>query len=142
MSTTISPACLKCGTIKKSGKASCCGRGGSWFENCGGAANVKHDHTWYEGIRVCKALPQSSAVIEQHRNENQETDVGHFSNGDGMTNFRLVFTSTKLFTTLVSDGTTTACDPAHTSASTSTITQGCETLFNLALVTSVFSLSV
>merc|ERR1712032_1389933 len=52
---TISPVCRKCVTIKKSGKMSCCGRGGSWFKKCGSAAagNRQIEHTWYEGIRAC-----------------------------------------------------------------------------------------
>ena len=139
----MSPVCLKCGTIKKSGKASCCGRGGSWFANCGGAGNVKLGHTWYEGIRVCKALPQSSAAIEQHLNNNRERGIESFSNGDGLTNFRLTLTSTNDFalTSVSTTNGSTAQDQVHTSVSTSTIAQGCEKLFNLALVTSVFYLS-
>ena len=51
--TTISSACPKCGAIEKSGKTSCCGRGGSWFRNCGSAGNSHLKHTWHEGIRAC-----------------------------------------------------------------------------------------
>merc|ERR1712048_644256 len=47
--TTINPVCLKCVTINKSGKMSCCGPGGSWYRNCGSAGNAKFDHTWREG---------------------------------------------------------------------------------------------
>ena len=47
--------------MKKSGKASCCGLGGSWFGKCGGVGNVNLDHTWYEGIRVCET--QFQAVV-------------------------------------------------------------------------------
>merc|ERR1712037_324506 len=42
--TTMSLVCPKCATIKKSGKMSCCGRGGSWYKNCGAAGNIKLDH--------------------------------------------------------------------------------------------------
>merc|ERR1712187_830275 len=35
--TTLSSVCLNCATIKKSGKVSCCARGGAWFGTCGGA---------------------------------------------------------------------------------------------------------
>merc|ERR1719305_1436371 len=53
--TTITvPVCPRCGTIVKSDKISCCGRGGSWFKNCGGIGNIKLHHTWYEGIQACK----------------------------------------------------------------------------------------
>ena len=57
-----SSVCTKCGTAKKSGKRSCCARGGAWFENCGDAGNTKFDHTWAEGIRVCKDLATSASV--------------------------------------------------------------------------------
>ena len=53
--TTRSPVCPTCGTIAKSGRLSCCGRGGSWFGNCGSAGNTNSGHTWSEGIRVCKS---------------------------------------------------------------------------------------
>ena len=36
---TVSYVCPKCGTIEKSGKISCCGRGGAWYGNCGSAGN-------------------------------------------------------------------------------------------------------
>ena len=52
--TTIASSCLTCDTIKKSGKLSCCARGGSWFGNCG-ASNTKVQHTWYEGTQACAA---------------------------------------------------------------------------------------
>ena len=54
VTSITSTVCLKCGTSGRSGKPSCCGRGGSWFRNCGGAGNAKLDHTWQEGIRACK----------------------------------------------------------------------------------------
>ena len=60
--TTVSPStvtsrnrCLKCGIAKKSGKRSCCARGGAWFKNCGDADDTKFDHTWIEGIEACKS---------------------------------------------------------------------------------------
>ena len=54
--------CPKCGTIDKSGKASCCGLGGSWFRNCGGVGNRKLRHTWHEGIVVCKTRAQLKPI--------------------------------------------------------------------------------
>ena len=51
--------CAKCGTIKKSGKRSCCARGGTWFKNCGDGGDTKFGHTWAEGIRACKDFPSS-----------------------------------------------------------------------------------
>ena len=65
--TTISPVCPKCGTIHKSGKISCCGRGGSWFKNCGTAGNTQLEHTWQEGIRACKARTQSKTAMGQQQ---------------------------------------------------------------------------
>ena len=63
--TTIRSVCPKCGATKKSGKLSCCGRGGSWFGKCGNTVNLDLDHTWHEGLQVCKALSQSNEVIAQ-----------------------------------------------------------------------------
>ena len=67
MKIPVISLCPKCGIIKKSGKASCCARGGSWFENCGSAGNTKLDHTWKEGIRVCNARQSHVAVGYQLR---------------------------------------------------------------------------
>ena len=58
-----SSVCTKCGTTKKSGKRSCCARGGAWFKNCGDAGEVKFDHTWAEGVQVCKGFG-TSVLIE------------------------------------------------------------------------------
>ena len=46
-------ACPKCGTIKKSGKKSCCAPGGSWFKNCGNPGDKKVQYTWSAGMKVC-----------------------------------------------------------------------------------------
>ena len=62
---SISPVCPDCGIVKKSGKISCCGRGGSWFGNCGNAENTEFGHTWYEGIESCTAREFWIAVSEQ-----------------------------------------------------------------------------
>ena len=132
----MSPACLKCGTIKKSGKASCCGRGGSWFGNCGVGGNIKLDHTWYEGIQTCKTLPQSNTAIEQQIAGVQDKGIG-----SNMTKFKSVFTFVKVFT-LTSSVTTESHDATHASSSTAAITQGCERLFDFALLTSIIYLSL
>ena len=66
--TAVSVVCPKCGIAKKSGKISCCGRGGSWFDQCGGAGDTKVGHTWHEGLQACKARAQSSIVIGQQLN--------------------------------------------------------------------------
>ena len=53
--SSSSSGCPKCGAIKKSGKHSCCARGGAWFNNCGDIGDTKLDHTWAEGILTCKS---------------------------------------------------------------------------------------
>ena len=47
--------CPKCGKVN-SGKASCCGNGGAWFEKCGDLGDDKFDHTWTEGLDACKGV--------------------------------------------------------------------------------------
>ena len=63
-STTVSLACSKCGTTKKSGRSSCCARGGAWFKNCGDAGDTKFDHSWTEGIQACKGF--ATAKLSLH----------------------------------------------------------------------------
>ena len=112
---TFSSTCSKCGIIKKSGKLSCCGRGGSWFGNCGSAGNTKLDHTWYEGLQACKAQRQSETVISQQLNEAQQ-QVNHSSSGDGITAAKpFVFTPAPM-----QDAPTLA--PANTSKTHATLT--------------------
>ena len=53
--TTLGPACPNCGTIKKSGKLSCCAPGGTWFETCGKVVDSNFGHTWSEGIEACES---------------------------------------------------------------------------------------
>ena len=93
-------------------------------------------HTWYEGIRACEARPRSNAVMEQQ-------DIGMAksnSNADGVTNFRLVFTSAKAFRRPVSDSLTTSYQSVIVSASAS-VTQGCDELLNFVIFTSVLNFS-
>merc|ERR1712032_1386329 len=67
--------CLRCGTIAKSGKPSCCGRGGSWFKNCGGGGNTKLQHSWYEGMQACKRRPHSRTAAGQQENAAQQKGI-------------------------------------------------------------------
>ena len=67
----ISSVCPQCGTVGKSGKPSCCGHGGSWFNNCGGTGNSNFGHTWHEGIRACKAWSPLKTAISQQSNAAQ-----------------------------------------------------------------------
>ena len=52
--------CPKCVT-NPSGKLSCCFRGGTWYRRCGDVGDPNFDHTWFDGIQACKALPRSFA---------------------------------------------------------------------------------
>ena len=81
--TTVDSVCLKCGVTKRSGKISCCGRGGSWFNKCGSDDDTHLDHTWHEGLQSSKARAQSKAVIaeqlksgHQHRNGSAKGEGG------------------------------------------------------------------
>merc|ERR1719163_2176267 len=61
-----SSTCAVCGSVKKSRKKSCCGRGGSWYKNCGTSGNKKSkkfDHTWFEGIQACKSKWASKSAF-------------------------------------------------------------------------------
>ena len=103
--TNLSTACRKCGIISKSGKNSCCGRGGSWFKNCGGAGNANVEHTWREGIQVCKMWSQSKAAIGRQSSAAKKLNS---SNGVGMANFDAVTTAaTSIFSMLVNASTLT-----------------------------------
>ena len=88
--------CPRCGTIGKSGKPSCCGRGGAWFKNCGGAGNAKLDHSWYEGIQACKARSQSKTVVGNQLNGAQQKGIDS-SQGADRTNAKSIIAATKTF---------------------------------------------
>ena len=57
-----STACPQCGSANKSGKRSCCARGGAWFQNCGDTGDTQFDHTWTEGIQACEGRLQKALV--------------------------------------------------------------------------------
>jgi len=60
--------CPKCGTLK-SGKRSCCFRGGAWFKKCGDTGDSKFEHTWFEGIQACTraaTAPVTTVVTKKH----------------------------------------------------------------------------
>ena len=81
---TVGSACPKCGITTKSGKISCCGRGGSWFGDCGSGGDTKFGHTWYDGLQSCRAWSESKAVIVQQLHEAEQQRDGS-SEGDGNT---------------------------------------------------------
>ena len=91
----ISTICPKCGTMKMSGKVSCCGRGGSWFGLCGSAGKTQLRHTWHEGIQACKTRAQSRIVMGEQSNAAQQLNN---LNGTAMANSNAVITAAKTFT--------------------------------------------
>ena len=126
---TIRSVCRKCGTVGKSGKSSCCGRGGSWFRNCGSTKDAKHSHTWYEGIQVCntRAQPKRASGRESNASQQQLNP----SNGADMRNPKAVMTTTTFALTSgnapktfpdFKTFTTTPTRIISTSANTSTVT--------------------
>ena len=57
--------CPECSIIKRSGKHSCCARGGSWFKKCGDASDPKFNHTWAEGVEACKTFASAGWVADR-----------------------------------------------------------------------------
>ena len=51
----VSTVCSQCGLLKKTGKLSCCVKGGSWQKKCGNDGS-KSEHTWAEGFEACKNM--------------------------------------------------------------------------------------
>ena len=124
--STISPACHKCGSIAKSGRPSCCGRGGSWFGTCGRAGNANLRHTWFEGIQACKARSQIGVVVGQQESAVQQEDI-ESSYGSSKVNSKGVITAAKLFAFSLAKAqasmsvTTSTIETVSTSASTSIV---------------------
>ena len=115
----IGPACPECGIIKKSGKSSCCGRGGSWFGTCGIASNTDLGHTWYEGIEACRArqfgvlVKQLEASLPKAKDHSDDTNMGMESKAIVVTAHMFTTIPTNM-STLLSD-TTTITVPANES---------------------------
>ena len=93
-SIVTTTTCPKCGTIEKSGKASWCGRGGSWFKNCGSSGNKKQRHTLREGILAYKTRSQLEVVRLRQRNVAQQLNYSYIAN---IENFEAVFTAAETF---------------------------------------------
>ena len=143
--------CPRCGTIEKSGKMSCCGRGGSWFKHCGGGGNTKLHHTWSEGIQACNARSQSKTGIGEELNAGRQ-QVNDVSQGSATNTFVLASVNTS---TLISDAASTATSTytsdnmpitstndeltssIHTSASTSVTTLGCGNLLKITVYSNI-----
>ena len=92
--------CSKCGTIKKSGKLSCCGRGGSWLGNCGSAGNANLGHTWYEGIQACKDRQFQATVGQQLHVFQPKSDIFSDDTSIGMDS-KVVTVATQMFASTV-----------------------------------------
>ena len=116
MTTAASAICSKCGTIGKSGKMSCCGRGGSWFRNCGGTGSTKLRHTWYEGISACKPRAQLKKIRPRQQNRAQDLNSSYVF---GMGNSKAVITAAEAFT-FTSAITPTTMPTVYASTSTTT----------------------
>ena len=117
---TISSVCPICGITKRSGKMSCCGRGGSWFGNCGSAGSTKLDHTWYEGLQACKARTEFETVSSQQLNKSQQQRNGS-SNGGADANSKAFAKAVKqpAFTSAPMRRTPPIIEPARTPTDTS-----------------------
>ena len=148
--------CPRCGSIGKSDKSSCCGRGGSWFRNCGSVGNANLQHTWYEGIQACKTRTQQPKTVVARQK------VFGSSHGGDMTNYKEVktFTFTSVNTSApMSDATSVTTSihtsqnvlistndvsntlmtySTHTSPSTSMITQECVNILPTTMFITIF----
>ena len=137
--------CPRCGTIAKSGKSSCCGRGGSWFKSCGGTGKANLHHTWYAGIQVCKSRLKSKTVVGQKLNVAQQKDIGS-SHGAAMTNDRSVIANTRTFVFMpvatsipipdIAPIVTSTYTPSNVSITTPALTLMANTLANTFLIDS------
>ena len=87
--------CPTCGTIEKSGKASCCGRGGSWFRNCGSTGNRKLRHTWSEGLIACQTRANLKVAKPLQPNSVQQRKSSY---DIGIDNSKAVITAAEIFT--------------------------------------------
>ena len=80
--TAATSLCPNCVTNKK-GKASCCTKGASWYQNCGDIGDANFDYTWNQGFEACEHVgsdgePQSQTkippqtIIVQQQNDVQQ----------------------------------------------------------------------
>jgi len=108
-----SSTCAVCGSVKKSRKKSCCGRGGSWYKNCGTSDNKKSkkfDHTWFEGIQVCKSTSAVKSAAKSFAQMNAaEKFVFKYANNTAKPSHE--FTTAEKVTT--TEAATTAAAPAE-----------------------------
>merc|ERR1719201_917096 len=124
--TTIRSVCPKCGSIKKSGRTSCCGHGGSWFGDCGSPGNTKFHHTWYKGIQSCKTRSQlkKSSGQESHAAQvlNTHNVVAMGNSSKAVATAAQTFTHTPVDTSTPMPNTIPIITSAETSIHTPTTT--------------------
>ena len=76
--TTSSLVCPRCVRVKKSGRRTCCARGGAWFRNCGAGGDTRFDHTWAEGLQACSGLfsgkTQPEPMLRHEQTQSQLND--------------------------------------------------------------------
>ena len=131
----MTSVCPKCVHIGKSGKMSCCGRGGSWFGTCGSGGRSTLEHTWYEGTRVCKAWDQLKTITGYQLYGGQQSSTGS-SNGTDTPNSKAVITAVK---TLIFTSAKTA---RHTSGSSLSTCQECAKPLNIVVYTTFVHLFI
>ena len=95
--TTRNLLCRTCGMTAKSGKLSCCARGGSWFGKCGATGNTKLPHTWHEGIQACEAREPKTVVMEQQRNAVYQKSNSSSSDDGNIINFKTSIKINQIF---------------------------------------------
>ena len=119
----MSNVCAECGIIQKSGKLSCCARGGSWFGKCGSAGNGDLRHTWSEGIRVCEARQFRDAVGQEGHDSRAKSKAFSDDVILGMQSKAVFVLANKLASTAATTPTImSGAPPASESANASTIT--------------------
>ena len=52
--------------MSSKGGLTCCGKGGSWFKNCGPAGDPKFDHTWSDGAKACATMTSKPGKCRLH----------------------------------------------------------------------------
>ena len=119
---TIISTCPKCGIIKRSGKMSCCGHGGSWFGNCGSVDDTKFDHTWHEGLQACKVRAHSKTIVGHQITSGQKRSNDSFD-ADGDVNSEAVMMGSREFAFISAaiPGERSRNAPANTSTTNTTL---------------------
>ena len=70
----ITSRCRKCGIDKRSGKPTCCARGGNWYSDCGSVGDANFSHTWAEGLQACKDMPTTTTTSQGSTEQLTQSD--------------------------------------------------------------------